>query len=183
MNKVIDFCLHKFPQVPSKLRSTDSFGRAAETFVVDLARLYHHYFTDSYDSAPPNPDYTNFEHLHTLSGCEDFRFFGDGPGASKGKKGRISCELGQAFFRYFLYEFCNITHFAHMDRVVGNRNHPAFGGLTVERKGKGVGDGPDYLCARNSATSFVGEAKGRFSAVDFGSGNLRNGGNNLTRSS
>jgi len=117
MNKTIDFALNKFPCVPHHLRTVASIDKADSKFTVDLARLYHHYYTDSYGVTPPIPNHANFEYLKFLGSCNDFRFLGEGPGASTGKRRTISTDLGQAFCRYFLYEFCGITYFAHMDKV------------------------------------------------------------------
>lgn len=167
MNKTIDFELNKFSSVPPLLRTTYLANTANTKFTIDLARLYHHYYTDSYGVNPPNPNHANFEYLHFLSAASDFRFLGNGPAASEGKKRTVSMELGQAFCRYFLYEFCGITYFAHMDKVLDKPAHSAFNGITVKRIAKG--DTPDYLCSISSNQPFIGEAKGRFSSISFAS--------------
>lgn len=74
-------------------------------------------------------------------------------------------DLGQAFCRYFLYEFCGITYFAHMDKVLDKPAHAAFNGITVKRLTNG--DTPDYLCSVSPNQPFIGEAKGRFSNISF----------------
>jgi hypothetical protein len=165
MIKTIDFTLNKFPFVPHELRVNPSLNQADVSFTVDLARLYHHYYTDSYGAMPPKPNHASFEYLNFLAHCNDFRFLGEGPGDSTGKKRTISNELGQAFCRYFLYEFCGITYFAHMDKVLNKTIHPAFDGLQIKRVQ--AGDVPDYLCAKKSDQPCIGEAKGRFSNINF----------------
>ncbi|SDD86364.1 hypothetical protein SAMN04488104_10851 [Algoriphagus faecimaris] len=165
MNKTIEFSLSNFPSVPTALRLVPTIDAADTEFTVDLARLYHHYYTDSYGVNPPNPNHANFEYLHFLSAANDFRFLGVGPAASEGKKRNMSMDLGQAFCRYFLYEFCGITYFAHMDKVLDKPAHAAFNGITVKRISKG--DAPDYLCSISPDQPFIGEAKGRFSNIAF----------------
>jgi len=167
MNKTVEFALNKFPCVPHELRVDAAVDKADTQFTVDLSRLYHHYYTDSYGAMPPIPNHTNFEYLKFLAASQDFRFLGAGPGASSGKKRTISNEMGQAFCRYFLYEFCGITYFAHMDKVLNKKTHPAFDDMVIKRTQNG--DVPDYLCAKKSNLPFIGEAKGRFSNISFNS--------------
>lgn len=165
MNKTIEFELNNFQNVPHELRTNPTVNKPSSQFTVHLSRLYHHYYCDSYGAKPPDPNHLYFEYLRFLAGSTDFRFLGDGPAASEGKKRAISTELGQAFCRYFLYEFCGITYFAHMDKVLEKPTHPAFNGLQIKRLT--AGDVPDYLCARSVLQPFIGEAKGRFSNINF----------------
>lgn len=166
MNKTIVYELNNFLSVPEKLR-TSYYTSSKKEFLVDLARLYHHYYTDSYGVKPPKPNHSNFEYLNFLSSVNDFRFLNSGPAASTGKKRTISMDLGQAFCRYFLYEFCGITYFAHMDKVLDKSSHPAFNGIIVKRVS--TGDVPDYLCCHHSNDPYIGEAKGRFVSISFSS--------------
>jgi hypothetical protein len=165
MEKTIQFELNNFAQVPNKLRKTVQANSPAESFDINLARLYYHRYHDSWSTAPPDPDYANCEYLRFLANCDDFRFIGNGPAANTGKKRSMSNELGQAFLRYFLHEFCGLTYFAHMNQVLNKSTHPAFGGMRIERKTKG--DVPDYLCAYSVSKPFIAEAKGRFSQIRF----------------
>jgi hypothetical protein len=167
MNKTINFALNKFPTVPVNLRIDPSENLADTVFFVNLEKLYHHYYTDSYGVNPPYQNYENFEYLNFLSATNDFRFTSGGPGASEGKKRNISMDLGQAFCRYFLYEFCGITYFAHMDKVLNKAPDQIFNGITIKRISNG--DTPDYLCAITPHQAFIGEAKGRFSNISFNS--------------
>jgi hypothetical protein len=167
MNKLIDFQLNEFQQIPAQLRQRPEINLPSGNFTIDLCRLYHHYYLDSYKPAPPDPNHANFEYLRFLAPTDDFRFLSDGPWTNSGKKRRISTELGQAFCRYFLYEFLGITYFAHMDKVLNRTTHPAFNGLKVKRIRPG--DVPDYLCAKSVNRPYIAEAKGRFSNINFNS--------------
>jgi hypothetical protein len=108
MNKTIRFVLNDFPCVPHRLRKIAAIDAATDTFVVDLARLYHHYFVDNFD-AKTTLLHSNFEYLNQLSETRDFRFLDNSIGRNKYKKRSISSELGQASCRYFLYEFCSVN--------------------------------------------------------------------------
>lgn len=165
MNKTIKFELNRFPTIPHNLRSNPSTNTAASEFSVDLSRLYHHYYTDTWGVSPINPDHTNFEYLRFLHNSNDFRFLEARVSTSEANKRMISFKLGQAFFRYFLYEFCGITYYANMDKVLNKPLHPAFDGMRITRISKG--DVPDYLCAKSVSKPYIGEAKGRFSNISF----------------
>lgn len=165
MFRTIDFVLNKFPTVPNDLQTAPGSKVAKKELIIDLAKLYHHYYTDSWNSAPPDPDHTNFEYLRFITPTNDLRFIGDGSAANVQTKRYMSSSLGQAFCRYFLYEFCDIRYFAHMEDVIGKDTHPAFNGMKIERISDG--DVPDYLCARKVNTPFIGEAKGRFHSISF----------------
>src|SRR5690606_4341074 len=115
-------------------------------------------------SLQTHPNHANIEYLRFLSSCRDFRFILE-PTASSSKKRNLSTDLGQAFFRYFMYEFMGVTYFAHMDKILDKSTHPAFNGMMIKRKDKG--DVPDYLCAKSVTHPFIGEAKGRFSNINF----------------
>lgn len=167
MYKTINFELNQFPTTPHKLREVLSIDNPAADFVVNLSRLYHHYYTDFWGVRPPNPDHTNFEYLRFLDSCRDFRFLESRVSVSSGQKRTISNYLGQAFCRYFLYEFCDITYFAHMDKVLNKELHPAFNGMKISRVT--TGDVPDYLCAKSVKKPYIAEAKGRFSNISFNS--------------
>lgn len=165
MNKTIEFELSNFPTVPNELRVMPFVNNAGTEFVVDLSRLYHHYYTDTYGITPISPDHTNFEYLRFLHHSKDFRFLETRVSVSEANKRIISFKLGQAFCRYFLYEFCGITYFADMDKVLNKQLHPAFDGMKIIRLSNG--DVPDYLCAKSVSKPFIGEAKGRFSNISF----------------
>lgn len=165
MNKTIKFDLSKFPKTPQLLRTDPSIDAPDIEFVVNLSKLYHHYFIDSYGRIPFVASHTKFEYLNFLDNCGDFRFLKDRVSTSVGQKRIISTHLGQAFCRYFLYEFCGITYFAHMDKILDKELHPAFDGMKIKRIAKG--DVPDYLCAKSVTKSYITEAKGRFKNISF----------------
>lgn len=167
MHKTIDFELNKFAIIPDKLRKSSQENTADSEFFVYLAQLYHHYYTDSWGVNPPRPNPADFEYLRFFAPCNDFRFSHIVSSIHEGKKRTISYEMGQAFCRYFLYEMCGITYFAHMDKVLDKKTHPAFNGMSIKRISKG--DVPDYLCAKSVLNPFIGEAKGRFSNIAFSS--------------
>lgn len=165
LNKTINFELNDFSTTPHGLRDNPSKDYARTDFIVDLSRLYHHYYTDTYGVRPPNPNHANFEYLRFLDSCQDFRFLADRVSISGAHKRNLSYSLGQAFCRYFLYEFCGITYFAHMDKVLNKKTHPAFNGIQINRKT--IGDVPYYLCAKSVSKPYIAEAKGRFSSISF----------------
>jgi hypothetical protein len=167
MYKTINFELNHFPTTPNKLRDVPNVDQPGEDFIVDLSRLYHHYYTDFWGVRPIDPNHTNFEYLRFLENCRDFRFLEARVSTSVGQKRTISNQLGQAFCRYFLYEFCDITYFAHMDKVLNKDLHPAFNGMKIRRVTNG--DVPDYLCAKSVTKPYIAEAKGRFSNISFNS--------------
>ncbi|MGE5456984.1 MAG: hypothetical protein ACM3RX_01375 [Methanococcaceae archaeon] len=167
MYKRIKFSLKNYPSTPNALRAIQTIDSPCNDFIVQLARLYHHYYTDFWGVKPINPDHTNFEYLRYLDSCNDFRFLSARVSNSTAQKRVISFSMGQAFCRYFLYEFSGITYFAHMDKVLNKELHPAFDGMKVKRIAEG--SVPDYLCAKSVSKPFIAEAKGRFSNIDFNS--------------
>ncbi|KMS60049.1 hypothetical protein V474_11825 [Novosphingobium barchaimii LL02] len=139
-----------------------------EAITVDLADLYHHYYLQSYDKAPPNPDPAQFEHVRYLESCTAFRFQPNGLGANKTKKQNNSNELGEAFCRWFLAEHLDIRYVARIDDV---RNHGALTwaqGVSVECNPCTEGDAPDYFCVEPTGQVTLAEAKGTIEAVGFG---------------
>ncbi|MDQ7733650.1 hypothetical protein QT231_13140 [Halomonas sp. SpR1] len=165
MNRYINIALNKFESVPVSLRLDPNQDIAAEKCLVDLARLYHHYYLDSYGRRPPYPDPSQFEYLRFLAETGDFRILCGGIGDSTAKKRHASTELGQAFCRWFLCEHLNITYFAHMDKVLDKDPVDEFEGFKVLRVENG--DAPDYLCAENMYSVYLAEAKGRYKSINF----------------
>jgi hypothetical protein len=163
MKKTIKVSLNKFPAIPISLLSTA--GAQIGEIEVDLARLYHHHYLDTRGTEPPNPDPTQFQHLSLLLPTSDFRVRGDGFGTHSAYRQHVSNELGQAFCRWFLDEYLNVTYFAHMEHVLNRGSQPDFGGARVERVKSG--DTPDYLCARDRNSVSLAEAKGRVASISF----------------
>lgn len=179
MNKSINFRLNKFPSVPHVLRKIPLIDEAKTEFTIDLARLYHHYNMDKWGNAPIDPDPGNFEYLRYLYSSNDFRLLESAVSTSSSTKREVSFRLGQAFCRYFLYEFCGITYFAHMDKVLERPLHPAFDGMRISRRSDG--DVPDYLCAKSVIKPYIAEAKGRFTNISFASAEFKTWREQFTR--
>lgn len=165
MNKIIKLGLNKYPTIPHTLRSTLKRNQPAQEISVGLAQLFHHYYLDTYGRRPPSPDPTQFEHVRFLLPTSDFRFQGGGLGISTVARRSRSCELGQAFCRWFLHEHLNITYFAHMGDLLDRQLHRAFGGCSISRIKSG--DTPDYFCAESVDRVFLAEAKGRYTSIGF----------------
>lgn len=86
----------------------------------------------------------------------------------------ISRQLGHSVFRLFMTEYCDVIFFAHMESVLDKPPHPSYPSVSLERKPEKSGDAPDYLCATSARTVLIGEAKGRFSSIAFGSAEFKN---------
>lgn len=165
MDRSIGVSLKDFATIPHSLRAQATENVCSDTCRCDLARLFHHYYLDTYGRRPPNPNPAQFEYVQFLSDCDDFRLAGDGIGASTAARRNISTALGQAFCRWFLHDHLNITYFAHMDKVLNKSLPQGFGGVRIERAT--TGDAPDYLCAESVDKVFLAEAKGRYTSISF----------------
>ncbi|MCA9201156.1 MAG: hypothetical protein KDA87_26630 [Planctomycetales bacterium] len=165
MDRSLRFFLNKFKQTPHSLRAVPHVNAPDDSCRCDLARLFHHYYVDTYGRCPPDPDPAHFEYARFLANRDDFRFAGDGIGVSTSARRNISTTFGQAFCRWFLHEHLNITYFAHMDAVLNRNLHRGFGNLSLVRTTKG--DAPDYVCAEDVDEVFMAEAKGRYSSISF----------------
>ncbi len=167
MNKKIKIQLNKFPQVPNKLRENSPSNIVKDEVTIKLSRLYYHYYLDFWGIIQSHFTYKNSDIFEYLVKSPDFRFHLNGTTINSDHKRIVSYLLGQAFCRYFLYEFCGITYFAHMDKIIDKTTHPAFNGLRIQRAL--TGDIPDYLCARKVDEPYIAEAKGRFNNINFNS--------------
>lgn len=168
MQKSVRLALNNFPAVPHSLLDPSMPGQAVSEITVDLADLYHHYYLQSFDRAPPNPDPSHFEHVRYLEPCTPFRFQPNGLGANKTKKQNNSNELGEAFCRWFLDTHLDISQVARIDDV---RDHGALawaGGVSVQSDTTVEGDAPDYFCVEPNGHVSLAEAKGTIEAVGFG---------------
>lgn len=166
MEKTLHFSLNKVDPIPNSLRAISSQNIPDADLSVNLTSLYHHYYLDSYDRTPPNPDPAQFEYLPFISSTKDFRLTGDGMGSNTNKRRSNSSSLGQAFCRMILHDHFGIPYFAHMDRVLRRPLHRAFSSIQVERIA--TGDAPDYFCAQSVDKVFLSEAKGRYTPISFG---------------
>jgi hypothetical protein len=165
MDKKILLRLNEYKPIPPSLCDPANPLGARDELVVDLAKLYHHYYLDTYGRAPPAPDPAQFEHVRFLTPASSFRFLGDGLGASTSARRNKSNELGQAFCRWFLHEHLGITYFAHVGELIDRQEARAIAGCRIERTGQG--DTPDYLCAENTVSVYLAEAKGRYPSISF----------------
>jgi len=157
--------MSRHPTIPHSLRAISTVNKPADTIVVGLSNLYHHYYLDTYGRSPPSPDPAQFEHSRFLLPTAEFRFQGSGIGDSPESKRSRSNDLGRAFCRWFLYEHFNVTYFAHLSQILNRQLHRAFGGLRVARETSG--DTPDYFCAESVDRICLAEAKGRYTAISF----------------
>jgi len=163
MQKTIRLLLNRFPNLPVSLQESANANYPKETLEVNLATLFHHYWLDSYNAAPPDPDPAHFEHLRFLVNSEEFRIQDTGIGIPTHIRRNRSQELGHAFCRWFLAEHLQIIYFAHISEVI--KRTDGFTGCSVERVD--TGDTPDYLCAESSKTVYMAEAKARYDSIGF----------------
>lgn len=167
MLKSVKLAINAFPQVPISIQHPSDPKQAVDHMNVDLADLYHHYYLNSWDCAPPDPDPVHFEQVRYLLPCADFRFRRGGMGANKTFKGNKSNELGEAFCRWFLDKALGIGHVASIDAV---RDHGALadhGGISVQSDPDVTGSGPDFFCVEADGGISLAEAKGTAHAVGF----------------
>ncbi|TCS60068.1 hypothetical protein EDD52_11679 [Primorskyibacter sedentarius] len=167
MQKSVKLALNKFPAVPASLEDPAKPGSAVPEVTVELADLYHHYYLQSFDIAPPDPDPAHFEHVRLLEPITPFRFQHNGLGANKTKKQNNSNELGEAFCRWFLDRHLDISHVARIEDV---RDHGALAmahGVSVEKDTTEEGDAPDYFCVDSTGEVSLAEAKGSIASVGF----------------
>jgi hypothetical protein len=166
LKKHLKLNLNKFPIVPNSLRDDPKIDKARKEVEVDIARVFHHYYLDKFGKRPPSPDPAQFEPVEFLVEEDGFRFTGAGYGDYPAAKNSGSNQLGQAFMRWFLHDHCGVTYFAHMHKYLNRKLHRGFGNLRINRILDG--DVPDYVCARNTRSICIGEAKGRYSSISFG---------------
>lgn len=162
MKKTLQLALNKYDPIPPTLQEEDE--QAKKVIELDLAALYHHYYLDSYADLAPSPDPAQFEHMRFLMPADEFRFQGEGLGASTNARRSKSSELGQAFCRWFLHEHIGLRYFAHLDSLI-DRPSKNMEGFTLKRAAPG--DVPDYLCSDGSGSVVLAEAKGRYTSVGF----------------
>ena len=165
MKKTLRLELNEYRPIPVGLRQPSAVGVAVPELSVDLANLYHHYYLDTHGRVPPSPDPAHFEHVRFLTPDPCFRFLRDGLGASTSARRAKSAELGQAFCRLFLHDYLGVSYFAHISELLDRQAVRELEGCRIERVA--VGDAPDYLCATNRATLYLGEAKGRYTSIGF----------------
>lgn len=159
MSRTIALKLNKFEihKLPHSLLASN--GVPVKTLVVELKKLFHHYFLAKYGGQVC--DDGNYEYQRCLTSGPDWRFRNSGIGADKETKINASNELGKAFARWFHYEHLGFTYFCPLEKLL-NRN---FDGLVWRRSGKG--NLPDYVCGPDERGVNLLEAKGRYPSVTF----------------
>lgn len=168
MQKSIKLAINAFPQVPASIQHPSNPKQAVDQVKVELADLYHHYYLNSWNCAPPDPDPAHFEQVRYLMSCGDFRFQRGGMGANPTFKGNKSNELGEAFCRWFLDKTLDIPHVASIGAVRDHGALAAHGDVSVESNDDVTGDGPDFFCVEATGGVCLAEAKGTRHAVGFG---------------
>ncbi|MFN0019461.1 MAG: hypothetical protein ACKVP0_14470 [Pirellulaceae bacterium] len=164
MIKTIGFDSHKFNVLPKQLCQSGT-AVPLDEIDVDIDDLCHQLFHDCHGPVPSvNPAVAYF--LALLSSSTAFEFAGDGPGTHKEIRIGESNKYGKAFCRWFLYTHLGITYFAHIDNVLRAGLPVPYNTWNIRRL-PGKGDAPDYVCAGNTNTILLGEAKGRQSAVTW----------------
>ena len=179
MNKKIRLALNNYNPIPPSLLEPPFENISRGELEVDLAKLYHHYYFDNYETTPPSPDPTCFEHVRFLMPSESFRFLGKSLGSSTNARRSKSTELGQAFCRWFLHEHLEIIYFAHISEILDRQEARNIANCKVERIA--AGDAPDYLCAKNASSIYLGEAKGRYTPISFTSQEFQGWRNQFSR--
>lgn len=167
MDKRLQLRLNNYAQIPRSLADLSNAAVPTSDVSVDLAKLYHHLYLDSYGASPPNPDPAYFEHARFMTSDYDFRLLGNGIGASTSARRSKSSELGQAFCRWFLHDHLGITYFAHISELLDRQGVRGINGCSIKRIA--AGDAPDYLCADDASGVYLAEAKGRYKSISFGS--------------
>ncbi|MEW6441876.1 MAG: hypothetical protein AB1640_13155 [bacterium] len=165
MLKILGLELKNFAQVPNKLRDNPSKNHPSNQIGANLGTVCHHLYLDTYGIAPPdpNPAYCLYSPMFTAD--PRLRVIRNGLGSHKEAKVGEYNRFGKAFCRWFLYEHCGITYFAHMDDILGKHLHPGFGDFRVIRTCEG--DTPDYFCAESTTKLFLAEAKGTAASISF----------------
>lgn len=163
MIKTIGFKPHKLVPIPNQLFQAGT-KVPLDNIDVDIDQLCHHLFLDCHGTIPTtNPAVAYL--LALLSGSSAFEFAGAGPGTHKEIRIAESNKYGKAFCRWFLYTHLGVSYFAHVDKVLKAGLPAPFNTWNVKKIL--AGDGPDYICANNTPTVALAEAKGRQSRVTW----------------
>ncbi|MBE9003883.1 hypothetical protein IQ259_02265 [Fortiea sp. LEGE XX443] len=172
MKRTLKLNLNNFDPIPESLAESlpllPNFSDHVDFLEVDLCELFHHLYLDNYGQNVPNPNPIHQLYINMLTDEDEFCFRGDGLGSHKEAKIGESNRFGKAFCRWFLYKHCSITYFAHLDKVLGRKNHgfSKLNGFNLRRIDKG--DTPDYLCFdERKNIPYIAEAKGTYSSISF----------------
>lgn len=172
MRRTLKLQLNNFDTIPESLAESlplfDDLTDPVDSLEVDLYELFHHLYLDNYQQNVPDPNPVYQLYINMLTDEEEFCFKGDGLGSHKEAKIGESNKFGKAFCRWFLYNHCSITYFAHLEKVLNRKNHgfiklKNFSLIRVDK-----GDTPDYLCFDDHKNSpCIAEAKGTYSSISF----------------
>jgi hypothetical protein len=173
MKRTLELKLNKFDPIPDSLTNQSlpllpDFKYVANLLEVDLYQLFHHLYLDSYGHNVPTPNPTNELYINMLTDDTKFCFKGGGLGINKEAKIGESNKFGKAFCRWFLYNHCSVSYFAHMDQILDKIN-PQFNYSNYWRlKRIDKGDTPDYFCFDiNQHIPYIAEAKGTYDSISF----------------
>ena len=174
MKRDLPLGLNNFAPIPPMLLDP-STNTAVDDIEVDLTELFHIWYLDTYGPVPkPNPVYNLYAPMLTTD--KQLRLSGDGLGTHKEPKVGLYNQLGKAFCRWFLYNFCGITYYVHVDKVVDKQIKLPYYTLKrkpVPRKKKNQKkedlSGPDFVCAKDNRSRkfYLAEAKGTSYAISF----------------
>lgn len=160
MDRVIDVEFNKFPpKPPSKLVDviTNDLRKELE---IDLLKLASTFRKEEFGDDSKPPSYDVYPALHYLLPSTNlFKFSGGQPGHTKDARNNNSRILGQCISRYFINEYLDTEYVANVSEFIGKQLNKNFNNVKIERKSKG--DTPDFISAKDSATIFLTEAKGR----------------------
>ena len=121
--------LNQFVHVPTSLRTAPNINSAKGQIEIDIPQVCHHLYLDTYGYTPPDPNPAYGLYAPMFTSGPELRVTGEGLGSHKEAKIGEYNKFGKAFCRWFLYEHCNITYFAHMDQILGNKIIPDFNDL------------------------------------------------------
>ena len=155
--------LNNVPVVPIGLLGPGN--QLHHSLQVNDVRLLHHMYFDIYGFV--NPINTLHQHyINFFSWNQYFRFIPNGLGRNVEVRRGESNKFGRAFFRMMLSDYFGIPFFTELDTIInqGVQNYAA-GDFEVLRIAPG--DTPDFVCSSNNQI-FLGEAKGRRDAINFG---------------
>ena len=166
MHRTLPFQLRNFNPVPASLS-----GRTSVQLY--LRRLFHQMYLDHFHNVPPSPNPFFNLYQHQLTNSPLFEFRENGLGCNKEARIGESNKFGKALLRWFLSRYCGMTHYAHVDRVLGLQTSSIYRRVTLTRSDNG--DLPDFVCANvNTNQVYLGEAKGRLTSFTFRNSNFQN---------
>lgn len=160
MKRTLALNLNAFPAgFPPSLQTPGAPLTHQDTITVDLRSLCSHMYRDTFGFSSPrqNPLYALYKGMVTSN--QELEFVAGALGSHKEARVSENMKMGKAFCRWFCDNHLGISHFAHMDDILGHTAPQQFQGVQVKRVAPL--DTPDYLCATRNGTVCLAEAKGR----------------------